>query len=78
MFLFPKKTFKGLCYSVETWKNQILYFVTDIIKEPVHFAGNSLGGYLSVYAASEMPSFAKSVTLLNATPFWAFNRYELW
>lgn len=64
---------QGLCYSIELWRDQILYFIENIIQEPVHIAGNSLGGYLSVATASTRPASILSVTLLNPTPFWAFN-----
>jgi len=62
-----------LCYSIELWRDQILHFIRDTIKEPVHIAGNSLGGYLAVTVASTDPKLIKSVVLLNPTPFWAFN-----
>jgi pimeloyl-ACP methyl ester carboxylesterase len=38
----------------------------------VHVAGNSLGGFLAVAAASSRPDLFKSLTLLNAAPFWGF------
>lgn len=61
-----------LCYSVETWVEQVQYFIENIIKRPVHIAGNSLGGYLAVCLAFAQPSVVKSLILLNASPFWAF------
>lgn len=43
--------------------------------------GNSLGGYVGTYFAATRPDLVKGITLLNATPFWAFmpntRRYPL-
>lgn len=69
---WPIADARGVCYSVDTWRDQISYFIDNIIMEPVHLAGNSLGGYLSVYTAHANPALVKSVTLMNPTPFWAF------
>ena len=63
---------KGLCYSTDLWSDQIIYMITNIIKQPVHLAGNSLGGFLSLIVASKQPKLIKSLNLLNPTPFWAF------
>lgn len=62
----------GVCYSVDSWRDQISYFISDVVMEPVHLAGNSLGGYLSIYTTYSNPNLVKSVTLMNPTPFWAF------
>lgn len=60
------------CFSVENWRDQIIYFIENIVKRPVHIAGNSLGGYLAVCAAHVQPELIKSIILLNSTPFWSF------
>lgn len=63
----------GLCYSADLWTEQIIHFISDIVKEEkVHVFGNSLGGYLAVQAAAKRPDLFKSVILANAAPFWAF------
>ena len=62
----------GLCYSVDTWKEQIAHFIDNIVGEPTHIIGNSLGGYLSASIAYSYPEFIRSAVLLNPTPFWAF------
>lgn len=61
-----------LCYSIETWKDQISYFIENVIGCPVHIAGNSLGGLLCAAVGSDRPELVKSVCFLNAAPFWAF------
>lgn len=61
-----------LCYSVDTWSNQIQHFLESVVREPAYLIGNSLGGYLSVQVASSFPAHVKGLILLNATPFWGF------
>jgi len=69
---WPTTTEDGLCYSIELWRDQIIFFVDTVIQKPVHLAGNSLGGYLCVCAGSSRPDLVKSVCLLNSAPFWGF------
>jgi pimeloyl-ACP methyl ester carboxylesterase len=53
---------------------QIAHVIETVIgTEGVHVAGNSLGGYLASILAAERPDLVKSLSLLNATPFWGFN-----
>ncbi|XP_057524446.1 pheophytinase, chloroplastic [Amaranthus tricolor] len=61
-----------LVYSVDLWKDQVQYFIEQVIGEPVYVVGNSLGGYVATYFAASNPELVKGVTLLNATPFWGF------
>ncbi|XP_010547310.1 PREDICTED: pheophytinase, chloroplastic isoform X2 [Tarenaya hassleriana] len=61
-----------LVYSLDLWRDQVRYFVEEVIGEPVYIAGNSLGGYVALYFAASYPDLVKGVTLLNATPFWGF------
>ncbi|KAG8363652.1 hypothetical protein BUALT_Bualt19G0044800 [Buddleja alternifolia] len=63
---------KELVYSVDLWRDQVQYFIEEVIKEPVYLVGNSLGGYVALYFAACNPELVKGVTLLNATPFWGF------
>ena len=76
----------SLCYSADLWTEQIIDFVSDIVKErKVHVFGNSLGGFLAVQAAAVRPDMFSSVILANAAPFWAFappidesRKYSIW
>ncbi|XP_057457488.1 pheophytinase, chloroplastic isoform X1 [Lotus japonicus] len=61
-----------LVYSADLWKDQVRYFIEEVIGEPVYLVGNSLGGYVALYFAACYPHLVKGVTLLNATPFWGF------
>ncbi|GAB2288998.1 hypothetical protein Dimus_023301 [Dionaea muscipula] len=61
-----------LVYSVDLWKDQVRYFIEQVIGEPVYIVGNSLGGYVGLYFAAFHPELVRGITLLNATPFWGF------
>ncbi|KAI3425599.1 AB hydrolase-1 domain-containing protein [Psidium guajava] len=61
-----------LVYSIDLWRDQVQYFVEEVIGEPVFVVGNSLGGFVALYFAASNPHLVKGVTLLNATPFWGF------
>ncbi|GKV12671.1 hypothetical protein SLEP1_g23794 [Rubroshorea leprosula] len=61
-----------LVYSMDLWRDQVRYFVEQVIGEPVYIVGNSLGGFVALYFAACHPQLVNGVTLLNATPFWGF------
>ncbi|XP_015571400.1 pheophytinase, chloroplastic isoform X2 [Ricinus communis] len=61
-----------LVYSMDLWRDQVRYFIEEVIGEPVYVVGNSLGGFVAIYFAASNPQLVKGVTLLNATPFWGF------
>ncbi|PON74336.1 Alpha/beta hydrolase fold [Parasponia andersonii] len=61
-----------LVYSIDLWRDQVRYFIEEVIGEPVYIVGNSLGGYVALYFAASNRHLVKGVTLLNATPFWGF------
>ena len=73
------KNEEGLIYSADTWAEQIIQFVEEIIlpnhagATKVHLVGNSVGGYLSVLIANKRPNLIQSICLLNATPIWGLN-----
>ena len=70
---------KGLIYSIDTWADQIIEFIEQVIlpnhdnNVKVHLIGNSVGGYLSVLLAAKRPDLIGSICLLNATPVWGLN-----
>lgn len=74
---------RGLRYCGETWMEQIIHFIEEIIlKEDsqqeasttkVHIVGNSVGGHLAVCLAAARPDLVESLCLLNATPVWGLN-----
>ncbi|GMH04399.1 hypothetical protein Nepgr_006238 [Nepenthes gracilis] len=61
-----------LVYSVDLWKDQVRFFIEQVIGEPVYIVGNSLGGFVALYFAALNPELVRGITLLNATPFWGF------
>lgn len=68
----------GLAYSVDTWGDQIVSFIENIVLathpgRKVHLVGNSVGGHISVLLANKRPDLVSSVCLLNATPVWGLN-----
>ncbi|NJM97592.1 MAG: alpha/beta fold hydrolase [Phormidesmis sp. RL_2_1] len=52
-------------YSPELWRDQIVAFITQIIQRPAVVAGNSIGGYSSLYAGATCPDAVVGVCLLN-------------
>mmetsp|Transcript_4650 Transcript_4650/g.8914 ORF Transcript_4650/g.8914 Transcript_4650/m.8914 type:complete len:470 (-) Transcript_4650:29-1438(-) len=77
---------KGLIYSIDTWADQIIAFIEEIIlnndfknsgdeSKKIHLIGNSVGGHLSVLLASKRPDLIESICLLNATPVWGLNLF---
>ena len=52
------------------WRDQTLDFLTEIVQKPAYVAGNSLGGFTALYAASSPVAKAKELIkgciLLNA------------
>ena len=71
---------KGLIYSADTWIDQLIQFMEEVIipqqdfpTQKIHLVGNSVGGHLSVILAVRRPDLVASVSLLNATPVWGLN-----
>lgn len=79
---------RGLVYSIDTWADQIIRFVEEVVLgdgdgaggdgdggrvTKVHLVGNSVGGHLAVVLAAKRPELFASVCLLNATPVWGLN-----
>jgi pimeloyl-ACP methyl ester carboxylesterase len=79
---------KGLIYSGDTWVDQAIQFIEQVIlqeqesattspqnnkRKKVHLVGNSVGGHLAVFLAALRPDLVESVCLLNATPVWGLN-----
>ncbi|KAG7360484.1 alpha/beta fold family hydrolase [Nitzschia inconspicua] len=69
---------QGLQYSAETWIDQIVTFIEQVIlteqtSNKVHLVGNSVGGHLAAYIAARRPDLVESICLLNPTPVWGLN-----
>ena len=54
-------------YSPDVWRDQTVDFLKDVVQKPAFLAGNSLGGFTSLYTAAteESKSLVKGVILLN-------------
>lgn len=61
-----------LVLSIDTWSEQIISFIRDVIGRPVYISGNSLGGFLATTVAARHYEWIRGVVLLNSTPFWSF------
>mmetsp|Transcript_49121 Transcript_49121/g.111401 ORF Transcript_49121/g.111401 Transcript_49121/m.111401 type:complete len:364 (+) Transcript_49121:40-1131(+) len=53
-------------YNAELWRDQVGAFLEQVVKEPAVVAGNSLGGFTALYAASSFPKLTAGCVLLNA------------
>ncbi|KQJ91197.1 uncharacterized protein LOC100826912 isoform X3 [Brachypodium distachyon] len=53
-------------YSELLWSELLRDFIVDVVREPVHLVGNSIGGYICAIAAGLWPSLANSLILLNS------------
>lgn len=70
---------RGLIYSAESWLDQVIEFIENVIrprhrgKVKVHLVGNSVGGHLAAVLAARRPDLVASLCLLNPTPVWGLN-----
>lgn len=65
-----------LCFNTKVWRDQVLSFIEEVVflgrksTTPCTVAGNSLGGFTALYAASDVSAQAKNLIngciLLNA------------
>ncbi len=67
---FGRSAKPNLQYSGDLWRDQLHDFITEVIKQPVVLAGNSLGGYACLCVAAQRSESAVGLILLNsAGPF---------
>ncbi|GFQ07540.1 pheophytinase chloroplastic [Phtheirospermum japonicum] len=52
-------------YDALVWRDQVVDFVKEIVKEPTVLVGNSLGGFTALVAAALLQDQVKGVVLLN-------------
>lgn len=54
----------------DLWRDQLYYFIKEIVSQKVVLVGNSLGGYASLCVAAQHPDVIAGLVLLNsAGPF---------
>ncbi|KAK6922700.1 Alpha/beta hydrolase fold-1 [Dillenia turbinata] len=52
-------------YDAMVWRDQIVEFLKEIVKEPAVLVGNSLGGFAALVSAAGLPERVVGVALLN-------------
>ncbi|MEL6159185.1 MAG: alpha/beta fold hydrolase [Cyanobacteria bacterium J06623_5] len=52
-------------YSPQLWRDQIADFIAEIVRRPAVVAGNSIGGYSSLYIGATRPEQVAGVCMLN-------------
>ncbi|TQD90811.1 hypothetical protein C1H46_023651 [Malus baccata] len=53
-------------YDALVWRDQVVDFLKEIVKEPTVSVGNSLGGFTALVAAAGLPDRVVGVALLNS------------
>ncbi|KAJ8752906.1 hypothetical protein K2173_008641 [Erythroxylum novogranatense] len=62
---FGKSEKPNIVYTELLWAELLRDFIIEVVGEPVHLIGNSIGGYLVAIVACFWPALAKSVILVN-------------
>ncbi|XP_020571649.1 uncharacterized protein LOC110018628 [Phalaenopsis equestris] len=62
---FGRSEKPNVLYNEPMWAELLRDFIVDVVREPVHLVGNSIGGYFIAAAAAFWPSLAKSLVLVN-------------
>ncbi|XP_073311328.1 uncharacterized protein [Primulina huaijiensis] len=52
-------------YDALVWRDQVVDFLKEVVKEPAVLVGNSLGGFTALVSAASMQDQVKGVVLLN-------------
>ncbi|KNA06238.1 hypothetical protein SOVF_182460 [Spinacia oleracea] len=53
-------------YDAVIWRDQVIDFLKEIVKEPAIMVGNSLGGFTVLASAASLPEKVAGVVLLNS------------
>ncbi|KAL0907838.1 hypothetical protein M5K25_022281 [Dendrobium thyrsiflorum] len=62
---FGRSEKPNVLYNEPMWAELLRDFIVDVVREPVHLVGNSIGGYFIAAAGAFWPSLAKSLVLIN-------------
>ncbi|KAL3524178.1 hypothetical protein ACH5RR_017012 [Cinchona calisaya] len=62
---FGKSEKPNIVYTEVTWAELVRDFIIQVVGEPVHLVGNSIGGYFVAIVAGLWPALAKSLVLIN-------------
>ncbi|XP_077235482.1 DNA photolyase [Tasmannia lanceolata] len=63
---FGKSEKPNIVYKEFVWAELLRDFIVDVVGEPVHLVGNSIGGYFVAIVAGLWPALAKSIVLINS------------
>ncbi|XP_008452066.1 pheophytinase, chloroplastic isoform X2 [Cucumis melo] len=53
-------------YDAMVWRDQVVDFMKEIVKQPAVLVGNSLGGFTALVSAAGLPEQVRGVVLLNS------------
>ncbi|KAI3858173.1 hypothetical protein MKX03_022492 [Papaver bracteatum] len=62
---FGKSEKPNIVYTELIWAQLLRDFVVEVVGEPVHLVGNSIGAYFAAIVAGLWPALVKSVVLMN-------------
>ncbi|KAK2975852.1 hypothetical protein RJ640_022869, partial [Escallonia rubra] len=63
---FGRSEKPNVIYTELMWAELLRDFIIEVVGEPAHLVGNSIGGYFVAIVAGLWPALAKSVVLLNS------------
>ncbi|KAI4323830.1 hypothetical protein L6164_023406 [Bauhinia variegata] len=63
---FGKSEKPNIVYSELLWAELLRDFIVDVVGEPVHLVGNSIGGYFVAIVARAWRDLIKSIVLINS------------
>ncbi|XP_022736721.1 uncharacterized protein LOC111289719 [Durio zibethinus] len=66
MLGFGKSEKPNVVYTELLWAELLRDFIIEVVGEPMHLVGNSIGGYFVAIVASLWPTLVKSVILINS------------
>ncbi|KAM0902067.1 hypothetical protein ACQ4PT_019589 [Festuca glaucescens] len=53
-------------YDATIWMEQVSDFLREVVQSPSVLVGNSLGGFTTLFAATEVPELVRGIVLLNS------------
>ncbi|XP_021286133.1 uncharacterized protein LOC110417884 [Herrania umbratica] len=63
---FGKSEKPNVVYTELLWAELLRDFIIEVVGEPVHVVGNSIGGFLVAIVASLWPTLVESIILINS------------
>ncbi|CAN0902562.1 Cryptochrome DASH, chloroplastic/mitochondrial [Linum grandiflorum] len=63
---FGKSEKPSVVYTELLWAELLRDFILEVVREPVHLVGNSIGGYVASIASCFWPLLVRSIVLVNS------------